>query len=125
MANYIKYGIVVFVVTAIYLVGYKHAQTEGERAIEALKLEHASAVIRAQEKEKAKYEKDVASLVAALDELRDQHDGRLHELEQFRNAGRDLQTCLSERGSLAELAVRGESLLKRSVQYLESQVRQK
>ena len=122
MTNYIKYGLIVVAIGLVYTVGYKHAETEGERAIEALKLESARAVIEAQEKEKAKYEKDVANLVSRLNGLRSEYDSRLHELDGFRNASRDLQTCLSERGSLAELAVRGESLLKRSVEYLESQV---
>ena len=120
--NYIKYGVIVAIIGAIYLIGYKHAEVEGERAIEALKLESARAVIEAQEKEKAKYEKDVANLVSRLNGLRSEYDGRLRELDGFRNAGRDLQTCLSERSALAELSVRGESLLKRSVEYLESQV---
>lgn len=124
MANYIKYGVIVAIIGAIYLIGYKHAEVEGERAIEALKLESARAVIEAQEKEKAKYEKDVANLVSRLNGLRSEYDGRLRELDGFRNASRDLQTCLSERSALAELGVEGERLLNEARQYLKATVRQ-
>ena len=118
MANYIKYGIVVAVVATIYLIGYKHAQTEGERAIEALKLESARAVIEAQEKEKAKYEKAVADLVSRLDGLRSEYDNRLYELDRFRNANTDLEACRRQRSDLAELAVEGEKLLNEASVYL-------
>lgn len=118
MANYIKYGIVVAVVATIYLIGYKHAQTEGERAIEALKLENARAVIEAQEKEKAKYEKAVADLVSRLNGLRSEYDNRLYELDRFRNANTDLEACRRQRSDLAELAVEGEKLLNEASVYL-------
>lgn len=118
MANYIKYGIVVAVVATIYLIGYKHAQTEGERAIEALKLESARAVIEAQEKEKAKYEKAVADLVSRLNGLRSEYDNRLYELDRFRNANTDLEACRRQRSDLAELAVEGEKLLNEASVYL-------
>ena len=122
--DYLKYGAVVAIVGAVYLVGYKHAETEGERAMEALKLQHAQEIIEATKEEQKKYEKDIARLVADLESLRSEHDGRLLQLKNFSQSRADLQTCLSERSALAELSVRGESLLKRSVQYLESQVRQ-
>lgn len=118
MANYIKYGIVVAVVATIYLIGYKHAQTEGERAIEALRLESARAVIEAQEKEKAKYEKAVADLVSRLNGLRSEYDNRLYELDRFRNANTDLEACRRQRSDLAELAVEGEKLLNEASVYL-------
>ena len=118
MANWIKYGIVVAVVATIYLIGYKHAQTEGERAIEALKLENARAVIEAQEKEKAKYEKAVADLVSRLNGLRSEYDNRLYELDRFRNANTDLEACRRQRSDLAELAVEGEKLLNEASVYL-------
>ena len=118
MANYMKYGIVVAVVATIYLIGYKHAQTEGERAIEALKLENARAVIEAQEKEKAKYEKAVADLVSRLNGLRSEYDNRLYELDRFRNANTDLEACRRQRSDLAELAVEGEKLLNEASVYL-------
>lgn len=122
--DYVKYGAVVAIVGAVYLVGYKHAETEGERAMEALKLQHAQAIIEATKEEQKKYEKDIARLVADLESLRSEHDGRLLQLKNFSQSRADLQACLSERNALAELSVRGESLLKRSVKYLESQVRQ-
>lgn len=122
--DYLKYGAVVAIVGAVYLVGYKHAETEGERAMEALKLQHAQAIIEATKEEQKKYEKDIARLVADLESLRSEHDGRLLQLKNFSQSRADLQACLSERNALAELSVRGESLLKRSVKYLESQVRQ-
>ena len=122
--DYLKYGAVVAIVGAVYLVGYKHAETEGERAMEALKLRHAQAIIEATKEEQKKYEKDIARLVADLESLRSEHDGRLLQLKNFSQSRADLQACLSERNALAELSVRGESLLKRSVKYLESQVRQ-
>ena len=122
--DYLKYGAVVAIVGAVYLIGYEHAKTEGERAMEALKLQHAQAIIEATKEEQKKYEKDIARLVADLESLRSEHDGRLLQLKNFSQSRADLQACLSERNALAELSVRGESLLKRSVQYLESQVRQ-
>ena len=122
--DYLKCGAVVAIVGAVYLVGYKHAETEGERAMEALKLQHAQAIIEATKEEQKKYEKDIARLVADLESLRSEHDGRLLQLKNFSQSRADLQACLSERNALAELSVRGESLLKRSVKYLESQVRQ-
>lgn len=122
--DYIKYSAAAAIVGVVYLIGYMHAEAEGERAIEALKLESARAVIEAQEKEKAKYEKDVANLVSRLNGLRSEYDGRLRELDGFRNASRDLQTCLSERSALAELGVEGERLLNEARQYLKATVRQ-
>ena len=118
--DYVKYGAVVAAVAAVYFVGYSHAETEGERAIEELKHNHALAVIAAQEKEKAKYEKDIANLLSDLDRLRSVNDRRVLELEQFRSASRDLETCNRERGDLASLSVRGERLLQRAVSYLKS-----
>ena len=119
MANYIKYGIVVFVVTAIYLVGYKHAQTEGKRAIEALKLEHANAIIGAQEKERAKYEQTIQSLISDLDRARSERDDRMHELEGFRSRATDHATCTSQRDRLARIAVGLESVANRAILFAE------
>ena len=118
MTAYIKYGLIVIAVGLIYTVGYRHAQTEGERAIEALKLENARAVIEAQEKEKAKYEKAVADLVSRLNGLRSEYDNRLYELDRFRNANTDLEACRRQRSDLAELAVEGEKLLNEASVYL-------
>lgn len=120
MANYIKYGVIVAIIGAIYLIGYKHAEVEGERAIEALKLESARAVIEAQEKEKAKYEKDVANLVSRLNGLRSEYDGRLRELDGFRNASGDLEACTRQRNDLAVVAVGLEKVATTAIIYLES-----
>ena len=118
MTAYIKYGLIVIAIGLVYTVGYQHAQTEGERAIEALKLESARAVIEAQEKEKAKYEKAVADLVSRLNGLRSEYDNRLYELDRFRNANTDLEACRRQRSDLAELAVEGEKLLNEASVYL-------
>lgn len=120
VSDYIKYGAVIALVGAVYLVGYKHAETEGELAIEDLKHQHALAVIAAQEKEKAKYETDISNLLSDLDRLRSVNDRRVLELDRFRNADRDLETCRRERDDLAGLSVRGEQLLQRAVSYLKS-----
>lgn len=118
MTDYIKYGVVVAIVAAVYLIGYKHAESEGEAVLESLKLEHAKAIIDAQEKEKLKYEETVKGLVSALNELQLKHDDRLRELENFRASATDLDTCHRQRSDLAELAVRGEQLLHEASVYL-------
>lgn len=118
--DYLKYGAVVVAVAAVYFVGYSHAETEGELAMEELKHNHALAIIEAQEKEKAKYEKDIANLLSDLDRLRSVNDRRVLELEQFRSTSRDLETCNRERNDLAVLSVRGEELLQRAVSYLKA-----
>ena len=119
MTSYIKYGVVVAVVAAVYLVGYNHAKSEGEAVLESLKLEHAKAIIEAQEKEKLKYEETVKGLVAALNELQLKHNDRVRELENFRASATDLGTCYRQRSDLAELAVRGEELLHEASIYLD------
>ena len=120
--DYLKYGAVVAIVGAVYLVGYKHAETEGERAMEALKLQHAQAIIEATKEEQKKYEKDIARLVADLESLRSEHDGRLLQLKNFSQSRADLQACLSERNDLASLGVEGERLLQEARQYLKATV---
>ena len=118
MANYIKCSIIVAIVAAIYLIGYKHAQTEGERAIEALKLEHANAIISAQEKERAKYEQTIQSLISDLDRARSERDDRMHELESFRSRATDHATCTSQRDRLARIAVGLESVANRAILFI-------
>ena len=118
MANYIKCSIIVAIVAAIYLIGYKHAQTEGERAIEALKLEHANAIIGAQEKERAKYEQTIQSLISDLDRARSERDDRMHELESFRSRATDHATCTSQRDRLARIAVGLESVANRAILFI-------
>lgn len=119
MTNYIKNGLIVLAVGAVYIAGYSHAEYKGELAIEEIKQAHTQAIFDAQEKEKAKYEKDIASLVASLERLRNQHDDRLHELEDFRNAGRDMETCRRERNDLATVAVGLEKVATTAIIYLE------
>ena len=118
MADYVKYGLIVLVLSAVYMAGYYRAETKGELAIESLKREHAQAIVDAQEEEKAKYEKDIERLINDLNGLRSAHDQRVLELERFRNSGRDLEACISQRNDLAALAVRGEELLERALSYL-------
>ena len=119
MTDYIKYGVVVAIVAAVYFMGYNHAESEGEAILESLKLDHAKAIIEAQEKEKLKYEETVKSLVAALNELQLKHNDRVRELENFRASATDLDTCHRQRGELASLAVEGEQLLNEASIYLD------
>ena len=119
MTDYIKYGVVVAIVAAVYLIGYKHAESEGEAVLESLKLEHAKAIIEAQEKEKANYEKTIQSLIADLDRARSERDNRMHELESFRSRATDHATCTSQRDRLARIAVGLEDVAKRAVLYIE------
>lgn len=119
MANYVKYGIVVAVVATIYLIGYKHAQTEGERAIEELKNAHAQAIIEAQTKEQKKYEETIATLTSALDRARSERDGRLREFESFRSRETDYETCRSQRDRLARIAVGLEDVASRAILFIE------
>lgn len=118
MTNYVKYAVVVAVVGAIYLAGYKHAESEGELAIEELKLNHALAILAAQKEEKAKYEESIKSLTSSLERLRTEHNDRLHELQSFRSRATDYRTCSRQRSDLAVLAVEGEQLLKEASIYL-------
>lgn len=119
MTAYAKYGLIAVIVVAIYLFGYKRAETEGELAVETLKREHAQAIVDAQLKEKAKYEEEIATLLDRLNSLGAEHADRLLELERFRNSRGSLEACYRQRNDLASLAVRGEQLLKRSLTYLE------
>ena len=118
MTNYVKYGLIAAAIVVIYLAGYNRAETEGELAIESLKRAHAQAIVDAQNEQKEKYEKEIAGLVARLNDLGAEHADRLRELEQFRASRGDVETCYRERDDLASLCVRGEQLLKRAVTYL-------
>lgn len=122
--DYIKYGVIVAIIGAIYLIGYKHAETKGELAMESLRHEHAQAIIEAQKKVQKDYEKRIESLVADLDGLRVERDRRMHELQSFRQSRADLDACLNQRNDLAELGVEGERLLNEARQYLKATVRQ-
>ena len=121
MTDYVKFGILAVVVGCVYYAGYNRAETAGELAIESLKREQAQAVIEAQAKEKAKYEKQIADLVDQLNALGGQYSDRVRELEQFRTSRGDLEACHRQRDDLAGLAVRGERLLERALAYLSVQ----
>ena len=115
-------GAVVSLIAAwfCYSRGYDRAKTEGELALEQLKLAQAQAVIDAQNKVKSEYEKQIQNLNAALASVRSDNAHRLRQLEQFRNTSTDLATCRRQRDDLSRLAVRGEGLLKRADAYLEA-----
>ena len=119
MTDYIKYGAVAAVIAAIYLVGYKHAESEGELVIEELKLNHALAILAAQKEEKAKYEESIKSLTSSLERLRTEHNDRLHELQSFRARATDHDTCNRQRSDLARIAVELERVADRAIVYLE------
>ena len=60
--TYIKYGITIVLLVGAYLFGYNKAETEGELAIEQLKLAQAQAVLDAQNEVKLQYETQKDSL---------------------------------------------------------------
>ena len=103
-----------------YRMGYTRAETEGRLAMEELKRAQAEAVIAAQEGVKRGYEEKIKLLSANLASVQSDHDKRLRELDTFRNASRDLATCLSERERLASVAVRFEELAGRAIGHLEA-----
>lgn len=119
MTDYIKYGAVAAVIAAIYLAGYKHAESEGEAVLESLKVQHAQAIIAAQKEEKAKYEESIKSLTSSLERLRTEHNDRLHELKNFRERATDHDTCNRQRSDLARIAVELERVADRAIVYLE------
>ena len=119
MIDYVKYGLIVVAVGAVYLTGYKHAESEGEAVLESLKVQHAQAIIDAQEKEKASYEKTIKALIADLDRARSDRDNRVLELESFRARETDYGTCTRQRADLARIAVGLESVANRAILYLE------
>lgn len=116
--TYIKYGITIVLLIGAYLLGYNKSETEGELAIEQLKLAQAQVVIDAQNKVKVQYEEQIKNLSAALADARSDSAEQMCQLEKFRGASRDMETCTRERNELAGLAVRGEALLKRAYAYL-------
>lgn len=113
-------GAVVSLIAAwfCYSLGYDRAKTEGELALEQLKLAQAQAVIDAQNKVKSEYELQIQNLNAALASARSDSANRMQQLERFRHADTDLATCRRQRDDLSRLAVRAEELLKRADAYL-------
>lgn len=121
--TYIKYGITIVLLVGAYLFGYNKAETEGELAIEQLKLAQAQAVIDAQNEVKLQYETQIKNLNAALASARSDGANRMRQLNEFRGARTDLATCRRQRDQLSRLAVEGESLLREADAYLGSFVR--
>ena len=103
-----------------YLAGYLNAQVEGDLKIEQLKAENAAAVINAQIQAKVNYEKQIEDLVAARAAEREHYAERLRQLEKFRSANGDLEACRRDRGRLAEVAIRFESLTIRAIDDLKT-----
>lgn len=116
--TYLRYGITFILLLSAYLLGYNNAETEGDLALEQLKLTQAQAVIDAQNEVKLQYETQIKNLNTALAAARCDSADRLRQLETFRRSNTDLATCRRERSELARLAVRGEELLKRADAYL-------
>lgn len=118
-------GAVVSLIAAwfCYSLGYDRAKTEGELALEQLKLAQAQAIIDAQNKVKSEYETQIQNLNAALASVRSDNAQRLRQLEAFRHTGTDLATCRRQRDQLSRLAVEGESLLREADAYLGSLVK--
>lgn len=123
--TYIKYGITFALLIGAYFLGYNSAETEGNLALEQLKLSQAQAVIDVQNEVKLQYETQIKNLNDALDNARNDSANRLRQLESFRNTSTDLATCRRQRDDLSRLAVRGEELLKRADAYLGALIEQR
>ena len=100
--THIRYGITIALLIGAYLLGYSKAETEGELSIEQLKLARVQAVIDAQNKVKVQYEDQIKNLNAALADVRSDSADRLRQLEKFRGASRDMETCTRERNELQD-----------------------
>ena len=117
--KYVAGAIAILIVCWLaYDTGYEKAQTEGELAIEQLKLAQAQEIIKAQNKVKVEYNEKVETLNANLANARKLNAERLRQLQKFTSTSRDLETCTRERRELGELAIRGEDLLYRADSYL-------
>lgn len=90
---------------SVYFYGFSVAQTEGELALESLKREQAEAFVTMQQEASREYEQKIENLAVELERVRTDHDSRMRQLEKFRAAGRDLETCNEQRNRLAEIAV--------------------
>lgn len=115
MTNSVKYGLVALAVAVVYVAGYKHAESEGEAVLESLKVQHAQAIIDAQDAEKEKYEAQIKGLVGRLDALSIEHSNRMRELQNFRERETDHRTCSSQRDRLARIAVELEGVASRAI----------
>ena len=101
-----------------YSLGYDRAKTEGELALEQLKLAQAQAVIDAQNKVKSEYELQIQNLNAALASARSDSANRMQQLERFRHADRDLEACRRDLNDVSAVAVGLESIALRADSYL-------
>lgn len=117
-------GAVVSLIAAwfCYSLGYDRAKAEGELALEQLKLAQAQAVIDAQNKVKSEYETQIQNLNAALASARSDSANRMQQLERFRHADRDLETCRRDLNDVSAVAVGLESIALRADSYLRALV---
>ena len=113
-------GAVVSLIAAwfCYSLGYDSAKTEGELALEQLKLAQAQTVIDAQNKVKSEYETQIQNLNAALASARSDSANRMQQLERFRHADRDLEACRRDLNDVSAVAVGLESIALRADSYL-------
>lgn len=113
-------GAVVSLIAAwfCYSLGYDRAKTEGELALEQLKLAQAQTVIDAQNKVKSEYETQIQNLNAALASARSDSANRMQQLERFRHADRDLEACRRDLNDVSAVAVGLESIALRADSYL-------
>lgn len=118
MTSKIKLILVLILTVSAYFFGFSNARTEGELAIEQLKLVHTREIIEAQNEVKVQYNEKIQTLNDDLSSVRKLNANRLRQLEKFSTTSRDLETCSSERRELAELAVRGEELLFKADAYI-------
>lgn len=99
--------------------GYNYCYDKGyDAAMTKIAIEKQAAEKAAQAKAKETYEKQIAQLTDDLARARELNANRMRQLESFRNTDRSLEACRRERSDLANLAVRGEELLKRADAYL-------
>lgn len=112
-----KYLIAIAAVFCLWLAydkGYESAETEFNLKIESMKLDHANEIIKAQEKEKERYDQKTKELVARYNDEHVRYVERMHQLEQKLQSRGDMETIARERDRCFSLAVRGERLLRRA-----------
>lgn len=101
-----------------YNIGFEHGTDEAAA-------QQAAAIDIVRKEEKQKYEKAIDDLVTARDHERQHYAERLRELEQFRRAGTDLESCRSDRSRLASIAVGFESVAVRAIDSLKATLEQR
>lgn len=99
--------------------GYNYCYDKGyDAAMTKIAIEKQAAEKAAQAKAKETYEKQIAQLTDDLARARELNANRMRQIERFNNTNRDLAACTRDRRDLAELAVRGEQLLKDAESYI-------